>query len=149
MHLLKSGLDFDVVIALARGEDNLHSPQSSDPTLNARVPKLAGSMHFPAVDKEGENVQHAYPELYSDMGGTGAVTFDNGDFTLADHQIYLPFSVPGHTQGEYGEVRGNFDGSDYSGSWLSNSFKPVGTFDVTLGQVFDTTLGQCVKDPSS
>lgn len=134
MHLKKSGLDFDVVIVLARGENNLHSPQSSDPTLNARVPKLAGSMHFPAVDAAGEDVQHAYPELYADMGGTGAVTFDNGDYTVADHRIYLPFSVPGHANGEYGEVRGTFNGGEFTGEWLSNSFKAVGTFDVILGQ---------------
>jgi hypothetical protein len=131
MHLAKSGMDLDVVITLTRTEDNLHSPQSSDPTLNARVPKLAGSMHFPDFDAAGENAIYFSKELYGDLGGTGAVAFDNGDYTLSDHQIYLPYSVPGHTQSQYGELRGLFNSGEFSGNWTSNSFGTAGTFDVT------------------
>jgi len=139
MHMVDSGADFQVELVLARGEDNLHSSQSTDPTLTAQVPKLAGGMHFPKADAAGEDLIHAYPELYMDMGGVGAVTFDNGDFTpsagsTSNGKIYLPFSVPGHTNGEYGEVSGTITNGEFTGSWNANAFRSRGNFDVVPGK---------------
>lgn len=135
MHLVRSGMDFDVNMIVVRGEDNVHAPQSSDPTLTVRVPKLAGSMRFPAVENAGSSAYVSMPELIQATGGYGVLPFDNGDYDPQTRQIYFPFSVPGH-QGEYGEVRGAFNNGRYTGTWLSNSYRTVGTFE----------LNQC--DPS-
>lgn len=129
--LAKSGRPFRILIIMSRGEDNIHSPQSSDPTLTARVPKIAGSLQLPALDDSGYS---SAPELVNAMGGLGALPFDNGDYNPANQQIYLPFNVPSH-QGEYGEVRGTFNNGRFTGTWFSESYQTIGDFDVSLGNI--------------
>ena len=132
MHLMKSDADFDVELQMERGDDNIHSSQSQDPTDTIQVPKLVGNMKFPAIHKEGSAAYITLPALMEATGGFYAISFTYGDYDPITHRVYLPFSVPGHTQGNYGEVRAILDiGTKHLvGVWYSNSYEEVGSFDL-------------------
>jgi hypothetical protein len=86
-------------------------------------------MEFPAIANLGSAAYGTLPDLMAATGGNGTVSFTYGDYTPNTNTITLPFTVSGYT-GDYGEVIGTLSGDDFSGKWLSESSKYVGTFDV-------------------
>ena len=132
MHLLKSDTDFDVELELHRGDDNIHASTSQNPVDTVQVPKLAGYMQFPAIENQGSAAYMTLPLLMEATGGYRAISFTFGDYDPLTQRIYLPFLVPGHTQGNYGEMRGtlNLATSRFAGVWYSNSYEELGAFDL-------------------
>jgi hypothetical protein len=127
MHLLKSGSDFKVELDLEVVEDNTHSSSSTDPTDTVQVPKLAGSMSFPAITNAGSAAYSSLPDLIQATGGYGTVSFSYGDYNPVNQVINLPFTLPGG-QASYGSVNGTLAGTTFSGTWFSESGQKVGTF---------------------
>lgn len=132
MHLIKHDIDFDVELLIQRGDDNIHSSVSQDPTDTIQVPKLVGYMRFVAIQDQGSAAYLTLPPLMAATGGFSAISFTYGDYDPLTRRVYLPFSVPGHTQGNYGEVRATLDTNTkhLSGVWYSNSFEELGSFDL-------------------
>jgi hypothetical protein len=132
MHLIQSGADFDVTLSLAQGQDNAHSTQSADPTDTVQIPKLFGEMSFPAIHNEGGAAYQTLPDLIAATGGSESVSFTYGDYDPTKQEIYLPFTVAGHDQGNYGDASCTYIQGHLHGTWLSNSYQPVGTFEMDL-----------------
>jgi len=132
MHLLQSDADFKVELQIERGDENIHSSQSQDPTDTIPIPMLVGFMQFPAIQNQGSASYLTLPALMEATGGYQAISFTAGDYDPLTGHVYLPFSVPGHTQGNFGEVRGNLNinTKHLSGVWYSNSFEELGAFDL-------------------
>jgi hypothetical protein len=130
MHLVQSNLDFEVHLTLKVVSDNVHSSSSTDPTDTVQVPKLAGTMTFPAIANEGSAAYSTLPDLIQATGGYGSVAFTYGDYNPMNHKINLPFTVPGAAQGNYGAVTGGLEGDTFTGSWYSEASQLVGTFTI-------------------
>ena len=135
----QSEADFKVELVIKRGDQNIHSSQSQDPTDTVQVPKLVGYMQFPAIESEGSAACMTLPALMEATRGFRAISFTYGDYDPLTRQIYLPFSVPGHPQGDYGEVEGDPRRKDEacvgcvvldsSRSWARLIFRPAEAHD--------------------
>jgi hypothetical protein len=131
VHLTDSDEDFDANLSLQIIEDNEHSSSSTDPTDTVQVPKLAGSLTFPAIKNQGSAAYSTLPELMQATGGTEAISFTYGDYNPGTQIINLPFNVPNGPQGDYGSLSGTLNGNQFSGTWYSESSQAVGTFTLT------------------
>ncbi len=132
VHLIAGDADVDTVLVIQRGDDNVHSSQSQDPTDTIQVPKLVGFMRFPTVESQGSAAYMTMPALMEATGGFAVISFTYGDYDPETGHVFLPFSVPGHTQGNYGELRANLDlaSKQLSGVLYSNSYEELGSFEL-------------------
>jgi hypothetical protein len=131
MTMASSQQNFDVDVQIKRVLENTHPESSTDPTVTAQVPKLAGGMHFPLIDQISATDFPFFSEMLQPMGGYQTVLFDFGDLDAATGALLLPYSVPGYSQGVFGELTGTLTGSQFSGTWFSKSFGTVGSFTLT------------------
>jgi hypothetical protein len=135
MHMIESDQDYDTNLSLQVVQQNIHSSTSQDPTDTVRVPMLAGSLRFPAIDAAGSDAYSTLPDLVQATGGYGAVSFSYGDYNPLNQSLNLPFAVNGQAPGVYyGTVTGTLDGGAFTGQWYSESSRLVGSFTLTKCQ---------------
>ena len=130
MHLINSDQDFRVLIDVKRTSIIERVPQSQNPSETIEVPKLSGSMTFPALTNLDLRDYLHFQELLKPMGGVLIVTFDFGDYSALSQSLILPYTVPGYASGLFGEVSGTLQGDHFIGTWFTNPLGDVGTFDL-------------------
>lgn len=127
-----SGQAFDATITIKRTMETQRDPQSDDPSDTVSLPTLTGSLRFPAID----NLQPAdYPgfhALLDPMGGYATVLFDLGDYDPSTQQLVLPYTVPGYSSGNFGELTGTLTNGTYQGDWFCKPLGDTATFSFQL-----------------
>ncbi len=141
MLLLQDSVTYQTILNLSRTDLTVHSAQTADPTSTVQSPTLVGSMMFPAlsavVNSDNANEQSSavvtYHDLIHAMGGSYTISITDGFYDSDSGAVSLPFSIPGYTQGNFGQLTGTIANGNFShGVWQSDSFSTVGTFDLTL-----------------
>ena len=129
MHLKASDQNFLCLLTLQRVSIIERAPQSQNPSETIEVPKLSGSMTFPALANMDIQDYGNFQELLSPLGGNMRVLIDYGDYSPMSQNLILPYSIPGYAQ-TYGEISGRIVNNHFIGTWFSSPLGEVGTFDI-------------------
>lgn len=132
MLLAESHQKFDFRLEVRRIVHNERAPQSQNPSETVQIPKLSGSLSFPALDRLSIVDYANFQALLNPLGGFSRVMFDYGDYNPNTKILVLPYAVPGYSSGNFGELTGNLNTSHFTGKWFAKPFGDVGTFDATL-----------------
>jgi len=134
VHLNASDEDFTANLELNVQMPNTHSNAVS-PASTTQQPQLSGNMEFPVLLSSAGSANYSVnADLMAATGGAAQLSINYGDYDPNQKpQLNLPFTVPSHPQGNYGQLQGNLLVSGHIvGTWYSNSFKEIGSFDFAL-----------------
>ncbi len=128
VHLNSSAQDFDCVLEIQRSSEFTRIPQNQNSRETIEVPKLSGSMGFPALENIQVSDLSSYSSLTAPMGGFLRVIFNFGNYNSYTRKLILPYTVPGYTQNSFGQLDGTLIDGNYQGTWFSKPFGVVGRF---------------------
>ena len=128
MHVTSSNQDFDCQVDVTRTSVFVRNTGAQVGAETIEVPRLSGSIRFPSLEAASMSDLASFSTLTAPMGGYLKVLFDSGEYNPRSQKMILPYSVPGYSEGEFGELNGILTNGTYQGTWFSKPYGNVGTF---------------------
>jgi len=105
-------------------------PSPADPTIIISVPKLAGSLIFPALKNLSIEDLVAYSDVTNPLGGFILAGFDLGDFDRNTKALNLPYTVAQFGTAPFGAFQGMLTNGNFVGLWSARNESHVGSFNL-------------------